>query len=1621
MARRPESLSRCRRVLLVTTSIVAAFFTAGVTFGYSGLLPALTGPVGAFSDACPAGEPVPCARQMSLLNAAYTLSMFTNSASAIVVGLVLDRTGPRRTTLIGTVIFALGLLALAGAGAFAPGAHNDAAPDAATPPSVTNSTDSNSTASATVVVPAVAEPANTSVAAAAVSTQPPRGLMRIDGAWRNGELPLPEGSWAQLTGGKRGTHGAREGARMVKVMGKGGAAREERAGWVEGHACWRRSGGCPGEQVMRGDQGVQRRKLEAEGQGEAGGTAEGSSGGKEAASGVFFFAAFFLLSLGGPFIFTSSVRAPPPHLSPCPLRPPPFLLPLSSPRPLLQINFCVLVPRLSSAIISAQSGAFEASSLILFLLGLAVTRLHLPLSALALAYCLVPLALAALAAAAFPNSPFGAAKAAASAGRGDTRADGGLEDAAAARVRVRGDGGRDGAEVGAGGKEEESEGEGEGQLVLVERPVGGEGGGIGVAGDFIAEDEGIEECLSSSSSSSSDSGGEIGSGGRERKDSVIAMVYSSGSSDDDVENGGKDGGEGEMGGEGGRGEEEGSQWDKGELGRLSPLYWVDVAVSAYLVLRSNFFIAAVNTHIRYTVTTLLSIPPSTATTDLPSDAAAQITRYIDIFNIVLAAGGVVAVPLAGWSMERPGLPFSFVLTTLLCALCSAVQMMAAWVPLPMQLVAFLAFAIARAFIYSTMAAYVGTLFGFRNFGRLYGINRLGGAFLTLLQYPLMRSDPYAEMASRAGRAEEEAQLSRGRRVLLVSVSVLASLLTAGTEMMPSLVRETVRNIQPWKRLHSLNPAPRFPAWSLPQFTAFPRPPPSSPPAPGIIYGYSGILPVLVADVGAFSDACGAGESVPCAAQMNLLNAAYTLSMVTNSACVLPVGAFLDAYGPRTTAITGSLVFSAGLLALALGSAFSQPPPPAPPPALPVPSPSASLLAMPPAFPAYESHHTQSPLLLRPLPPPWPLHYCPHRFEQSDNLSQPLTGRHLEGAPGDRDSAWDGGGMAARGEGARRGGEGIRGMTEVLGWVAGGLRGAKKGVGVAGVCFFAAFFLLALGGPFIVTPMINFSEVLPSSAAAVIAAQSGAFDASAAVLFLFALAVSRLHLALSSVCLAYLAVPLAIAVVAATTFPDVCDESGLNPFGASPASESHATPPSTSTPPSSTPPHPDSLSLLTAPLLQPASEEHSNKSQGSKEQSSQGQSDEDEGERGQARPAVGRSGGGHDDARGEEEGMRGVREGAAAGLIEVRRGDEEGGRSGGRSEGARGPRRSGELERLYLLRLMGASGSDKASAGDAGGASSVAAADELTTSACHVALPAVTGRGSSIPVSPSLPIVWLHGRSTPCLPPPPAIYNADIAIQLRSPLFWVHVGVAAFYVLRSNVYIAAVNDQITFAVHAKAIHPPSTAAAVQHYIDAFNCLLPLGGCLSVPLAGWSIDSLGLPPAFAITAALSLLSSLLLLLAPILPLDAMLLSVAPYSIARACIYSTMAPLIAHLPSFFLSPVAPLPAPFPSFPAPEFRGLHFAAYSVARAFIYSTMAALIASLFGFRNFGRLYGLTRFIGAFAALLQYPLMRYGEEAMRGDFTGMTAGFMACELALATLFPLYLTHCLFGFFWRPKP
>ena len=165
----------------------------------------------------------------------------------------------------------------------------------------------------------------------------------------------------------------------------------------------------------------------------------------------------------------------------------------------------------------------------------------------------------------------------------------------------------------------------------------------------------------------------------------------------------------------------------------SPIYWLHCAVSAYLVLRSNFFIAAVDLEIEaaalpphigtaispYTPGTLPPMPshslvpspwllpiiasgarlgapsslrPASNYSPSPSSPSpvplspnpSPSQPYISLFNELLPAGGLVSVPLAGWCLEAHGLPFTFALTLLLCALCSALQLCTALLPLPAQ-------------------------------------------------------------------------------------------------------------------------------------------------------------------------------------------------------------------------------------------------------------------------------------------------------------------------------------------------------------------------------------------------------------------------------------------------------------------------------------------------------------------------------------------------------------------------------------------------------------------------------------------------------------------------------------------------------------------------------------------------------------------------------------------------------------------------------------------------------------------------------------------------------------------------------------------------------------------------
>jgi len=93
-----------------------------------------------------------------------------------------------------------------------------------------------------------------------------------------------------------------------------------------------------------------------------------------------------------------------------------------------------------------------------------------------------------------------------------------------------------------------------------------------------------------------------------------------------------------------------------------------------------------------------------------------------------------AVPIIGFLLDTKSMEVSFwalsSLGILFHILCTITY-------LPLQILTFLVFTTYRSFIYSAQSAYVGSVFGYLNFGRLMGaVNVCGGTF-GLLQFPLL--------------------------------------------------------------------------------------------------------------------------------------------------------------------------------------------------------------------------------------------------------------------------------------------------------------------------------------------------------------------------------------------------------------------------------------------------------------------------------------------------------------------------------------------------------------------------------------------------------------------------------------------------------------------------------------------------------------------------------------------------------------------------------------------------------------------------------------------------------------------------------------------------------------------
>ncbi|KAG8533750.1 uncharacterized protein KY384_001491 [Bacidia gigantensis] len=94
---------------------------------------------------------------------------------------------------------------------------------------------------------------------------------------------------------------------------------------------------------------------------------------------------------------------------------------------------------------------------------------------------------------------------------------------------------------------------------------------------------------------------------------------------------------------------------------------------------------------------------------------------------------------------------------------------------------------------------------------------------------------------------------------------------------------------------------------------------------GVVFGYAAIKPVLVSE-GVYRESCDekeyiitAGALGTCYGQEIRLNLMFTTAAVATNVCALPVGTLLDKYGPRVSAIVGSVLLAIGALLLAFAA------------------------------------------------------------------------------------------------------------------------------------------------------------------------------------------------------------------------------------------------------------------------------------------------------------------------------------------------------------------------------------------------------------------------------------------------------------------------------------------------------------------------------------------------------------------------------------------------------------------------------------------------------------------------------------------------------------------------------
>lgn len=91
----------------------------------------------------------------------------------------------------------------------------------------------------------------------------------------------------------------------------------------------------------------------------------------------------------------------------------------------------------------------------------------------------------------------------------------------------------------------------------------------------------------------------------------------------------------------------------------------------------------------------------------------------------------------------------------------------------------------------------------------------------------------------------------------------------------------------------------------------------------------------------------------------------------------------------------------------------------------------------------------------------------------------------------------------------------------------------------------------------------------------------------------------------------------------------------------------------------------------------------------------------------------------------------------------------------------------------------------------------------------------------------------------------------------------------------------------------------------------------------------------------------------------------------------------------------------------------------FAALRPFLFGSITAFLGRVFGFKNFGQLYGLKRIMGALATFLGYPLQVLTIHALHNRYVYVNSSFMAIGVVFFA-FPLYLWKKVFyNVFLRP--